>query len=225
MSPKPSLLSLTPKQKAMLDFIRRFTEQNGYAPSQKEIAGHFGFSSLGTVQNYLSRLQEHGLLQKDWNARRGILLAHPTRREALAGRQPPSVALPLAGRVAAGRPIEAIETQDRIDVPLTLLKGNDTENLFVLRVAGESMIEDGILDGDFAIIRKQARAENGQTVVALLNGEATIKRYRQARGRVELIPANPRFKPLVVIDAADPDQAVPDFKIEGVLVALLRRYS
>ncbi|HEX4923275.1 MAG TPA: transcriptional repressor LexA [Bdellovibrionales bacterium] len=223
---------LTPKQKAMLDFILEFRAERGYAPSQHEIAAHFGFSSLGTVQNYLVRLERQGAIQKDWNARRGThvlqdRLAGPTSHADVI-RAPVSnakvseetggeLSLPLLGWVAAGRPIEAIENREMVEVPRALV-GRNGEH-FVLRVQGDSMIEEGILDGDQVIIKKQRTAQNGQTVVALVGNEATIKKYYFRQGRVELHPANPKYSPLIV-DADVKDE----FHIEGVMVGLIRKF-
>src|SRR5687767_13829590 len=136
---------LTPKQKNILEFIEEFTAENGYAPSQAEIARNFNFKSLGTVQNYLVRLESHGFLRKTWNARRGTQIVRAqTTAEA--------VPLPLLGRVAAGRPIEAIQNDETLDVPASMISGGEN---FVLKIVGDSMIEDGILDGDFVIVKKQ----------------------------------------------------------------------
>lgn len=194
---------LTPKQQKILDFIRSFAERQGYPPSQQEIADAFGFRSLGTVQNYLVRLEREGVLRKEWNARRGMRVLPPER---------PATELPLAGRVAAGKPIEAIEHPDTIDVPASML--GDGKN-FVLRVSGDSMIGDGILDGDYVVVRKQAAAENGQVVVATLDNEATVKRFHRKNGRIELQPANPAMAPILV---EDPER----FRIEGVVVGVIR---
>lgn len=194
---------LTPKQKKILDFIRSFAERQGYPPSQQEIAGAFGFRSLGTVQNYLIRLEREGVLSKEWNARRGMRVLEPERAEA---------ELPLAGLVAAGKPIEAIENPDTIDVPASML--GDGKN-FVLRISGDSMIGDGILDGDYVVVRKQAAAENGQVVVAIVRNEATVKRFYRKNGRIELQPANPTMAPIPI---EDPDS----FRIEGVVVGVIR---
>jgi repressor LexA len=210
---------LTPKQKAMLDFILSFRDANGYAPSQHEIAKNFGFSSLGTVQNYLVRLERQGAIQKDWNAKRGMQVLAPAATNIInrkiedAGSQ---LTLPLLGRVAAGRPIEAIEHNEMVEVPRTMV--GRTGQHFVLRVQGDSMIEEGIFDGDQVIIKKQRTAENGQTVVALIGNDATIKKYYFRQGRVELHPANPKYTPLIV-----DDDVKDDFKIEGVMVGLVRR--
>jgi repressor LexA len=194
---------LTPKQKKILDFIHSHTETEGYPPSQQEIARAFGFRSLGTVQNYLVRLEREGLLSRDWNARRGMRVVHPKT----AGAE-----LPLAGTVAAGKPIEAVETPDTIEVPASMVGPGEN---FVLRVRGDSMIGDGILDGDYVVVRRQPGAESGQTVVALIGGEATVKRFQRKGGRVELHPANPAMAPIAV-------EGEESFRIEGVVVGVIR---
>jgi repressor LexA len=195
---------LTPKQKLVLDFIEEYAQSHGYAPSQQEIAARFGFRSLGTVQNYLVRLEASGLLRRSWNARRSLQVARP-RAEAHE--------VPLVGRVAAGRPIEAVSSQDTLEVPPWMLRGGET---FALRVAGDSMIGDGILDGDYVVVRRQGSAENGQTVVAVLDGEATVKRFHRLEGGFELRAANPAFEAIEVRG----DRA---FELMGVVVGVLRR--
>jgi repressor LexA len=213
---------LTPKQKKLLDFIESHTQKKGYAPSQHEIAKHFKFKSLGTVQNYLVRLERQGVLRKTLNARRGVeTLAQPPSTSTptdlgLLRTVPPPFELPLLGRVAAGRPIEALLTQQSIEVPPSLVRG---PNHFVLQVSGNSMIEDGILDGDFVIIKKQPHAHNGQTVVAVVKNEATIKRFYQHKENIELRPANPAYQSLILNSLVDST----DFKIEGVMVGLIRK--
>ena len=194
---------LTPKQKKVLDFIRSHQEQEGYPPSQQEIARAFGFRSLGTVQNYLVRLEREGVLSRTWNARRGMAVLRP----ASAGLE-----LPLAGTVAAGKPIEAVQTPDTLEVPPSMVGGGEH---FVLRVQGDSMIGDGILDGDYVVVRKQAVADSGQTVVALLDGEATVKRLHRTAKGIELLPANPAMEPIEV-----PPET--DLHIEGVVVGVIR---
>lgn len=194
---------LTPKQKNVLDFIQSFTEQEGYPPSQQEIARHFGFRSLGTVQNYLVRLEREGVLAKEWNAKRGMRVLRLTTD---------ATELPLAGIVAAGKPIEAVENPDTIEVPSSMVGAGEN---FVLRVQGDSMIGDGILDGDYVVVRKQASAENGQTVVAMIENEATVKRLYRRAGSIELHPANPAMQPIVV-------GAEENFRIVGVVVGVIR---
>ena len=196
---------LTPKQKQVLDFIAQHIESEGFAPSQQEIARAFGFRSLGTVQNYLIRLEREGLLSRDWNGRRSLRLTAVAEQ---------GMQLPLAGTVAAGKPIEAIETSDTIDVPPAMVGAGEH---FVLHVAGDSMIDDGILDGDYVVVRKQVTAENGQTVVALLDNEATVKRLQRHGQTIELHPANSTMQPITV------DGEAP-FSIEGVVVGVIRHY-
>ena len=196
---------LTPKQKQVYDYIARHIEDQGFAPSQQEIARAFGFRSLGTVQNYLVRLEREGLLDRDWNARRSLRLTATPER---------GTKLPLAGTVAAGKPIEAIETPDTLEVPPSMVGSGEH---FVLRVAGDSMTGDGIIDGDYVVVRKQATAEHGQTVVALLDNEATVKRLYRRGDRVELHPANPSMQPIIVSD-------LESFRIEGVVVGVIRHY-
>jgi len=194
---------LTPKQKQILDFIEDYLAAEGCPPSQQEIARAFGFRSLGTVQNYLVRLEREGMLARQWNARRGL---RPLRPRSVA------TELPLAGIVAAGRPIEAVETPDSIEVPSSMVGAGEN---FVLRVQGDSMIGDGILDGDFVVVRKQRDAASGQTVVALINHEATVKRLVRRNGRIELHPANPAMTPILV-------ENNESFRIEGVVVGVIR---
>ncbi len=194
---------LTPKQKKVLDFIEAFSDREGYPPSQQEIAAAFGFRSLGTVQNYLVRLEREGVLDRHWNARRGMRVVRP---------QEAGLELPLVGTVAAGRPIEAVETPDTLEVPPSMVSRGEN---FVLKVEGDSMIGDGILDGDFVVVRKQAHAENGQTVVALIAGEATVKRLQRKQNRIELLPANPAMTPIIV-------ENEESFRIEGVVVGVIR---
>lgn len=197
--------SLTPKQKRVLDFIETFSKNHGYAPSQQEIAGAFGFRSLGTVQNYLVRLQASGhLQQRSWNAKRSLQVSRP----ATAANE-----VPLVGRVAAGRPIEAVASQDTLEVPPWMLGAGET---FALRVVGDSMVGDGILDGDYVVVRRQAAAENGQTVVAVLDGEATVKRFHRVKEGFELRAANPAFSTIEV-------RGDRLFELVGVVVGVLRR--
>lgn len=205
----PAQATLTPKQKAVLEFIQEWSSKNGYAPSQLEIAKHFGFSSLGTVQNYLVRLERQGVLSKTWNGKRTLQALSESPKTPAE-----SLELPLLGSVAAGKPIEAYSHGETLEIPSTMKKNGD---LYALKVQGQSMIEDGILDGDFVIIRKQSTADNGQTVVAMLNNEATIKKYFKKKSQIELHPANAQMKPIVV-----PQEQSPAFRIEGVLVGVIR---
>ncbi len=194
---------LTPKQKRVLDFIRDYSEAFGYPPTQQEIARKFQLRSLGSVQNYLVRLERLGLLRRSWNAKRALEVVETEAQ---------GFALPLCGYVAAGQPIEAVESPDTLEVPPGMVQGDDN---FVLRVKGDSMVNDGILDGDYVVVRRQETARAGQTVVALIDGEATVKRYHPRAGGVELHPANDAMEPIVV----PPESR---FEINGVVVGVLR---
>tara|TARA_R110000868_G_scaffold180754_2_gene421426 strand:- start:10507 stop:11124 length:618 start_codon:yes stop_codon:yes gene_type:complete len=204
-------MAITKKQKEVFDYIVGYSGKNGYAPTQREIKDHFGFKSFGSVQTYLKYLVNAGYLETDWNARRGITLS-------TAEQAPPSDVeeIPWLGDVAAGVPIEAIENpSETIPVPKSMLaKGG---NYFALSVRGDSMIEAGILEGDVIVCKQQAQANNGQIVIAVVDGEATLKTINKVKKGFELIPSNSRMKPFLV----GPDQ---DFRIAGVLVGLLRSY-
>lgn len=195
---------LTPKQKRVLEFVQGYSERHGCAPTQHEIAREFGFRSLGTVQNYLVRLESQGVLRRSWNAKRALEVIRP---ESVGS------TLPLLGWVAAGRPIEAVASDDELDVPPSMLGRGEH---FVLRVRGDSMVEDAILDRDYLVVRRQASADNGQTVVALVDGAATVKRLYRRGGEVELRPANGALEPILVREGQD-------FRVEGVIVGVIRR--
>tara|TARA_B100001248_G_C27399234_1_gene468538 strand:+ start:1389 stop:1997 length:609 start_codon:yes stop_codon:yes gene_type:complete len=202
-------MGLTPKQQNVYHYILGFQKENGYSPSQREIAQHFGFKSLGTVQNYLKRLEQNDLVKKEWNSKRGIEVLAPASNTEL-------LKIPLLGKVAAGLPIE-YRVSEEIEVPSSYIDIQDQAEVFALLVEGDSMVGEGILDGDTVLIRKQAHASNGQTVVASINGEATIKSFFKNANHIELISANPAYAPIIVGPEAD-------FKIDGVLVQLFRRY-
>ena len=197
---------LTKRQKQLFDYLDDHIATHGYAPTLEEIGAHFGLSSLATVHKHLTNLESKGLIRRKLNHSRAIELVRQKKKAA-------AVELPLLGRVAAGAPIEAIETPESISVPEDLVR---RENSFVLRVKGDSMIEDGILDGDYVVVESRPQAENGETVVAVVEGAATVKRfYRERGGKVRLQPANQRMEPILVRDR--------DLVIRGVVVALLRR--
>lgn len=200
-------LTLTPKQKEILDFIRAYRQKRGLSPTQREICEEFGYSSFGTVQKHIRLLLEKGVLVRDWNKRRSLVLAEEDKR---AG----AVEIPLAGRIAAGQPIEAEPEGETVAVPEVLTRKGQN---YVLRVNGSSMIDDGIQDGDFVVVNRREKASNGEMVAALLNGEATLKRfYREADGRIRLQPANERMKPIWVAEG--------DLKVQGIVVGLMRKY-
>ncbi|MCF8060294.1 MAG: transcriptional repressor LexA [Bacteriovoracaceae bacterium] len=218
-------MGLTKKQHEVFQFIKSYTLKKGYAPTQREIKDHFQLKSYGSVQKYLKYLKEAGLLANDWNSKRGLTLleseGNTQKREPKTPQKLNPVIteleIPLLGDVAAGNPIEALENPtEHISVPLNLLKKGGQH--FALRVQGESMIEDGILDGDLAIIQAQSTASTGQTIVAVIDGEATLKKFYKKKEIVELHPANHTMKPILV-------NSQHDLKIVGKLVGLLRVYS
>ena len=201
---------LTPRQRAAYDFIKSFSERNGFAPSFDEIRRHLRLASLNSVAKLIAQLRRRGALAPaPSNSKRHL---EPASR-GTRGRTTAAATVPLLGVIAAGQPIEAVETPEEIDVPSSLLGAGER---YALRVRGDSMIEDGIHDGDAIVVRRTRRAENGQTVVAIIDGEATLKRFHQKGRWIELHPANAAMAPLHV-----PAESV---EVRGVLVGLLRRY-
>ena len=201
-------MKLTEKQKAFLGYISRYMEDWGRSPSFEEICSHFGFTSYNTVTTYLKALKRKGYIRlpRKKNQKRAIEVISPVETRRFE--------FPLLGRVAAGKPIEAVEDMDVIEVPASMIGQGDH---FVLQVKGGSMKEDGILDGDFIVVRKQPTAENGETVVALINNEATVKKYYRRRNYVELRPAHTGMEPLIVRKG--------DLRIEGRVVGVIRHYK
>jgi repressor LexA len=197
-------MNLTKRQKEILDFITRYRATQGISPTQREIREEFGLSSFGTVQKHLRLLQEKKALTRDWNKSRSL---------APVETAPSNSSVVLLGQVAAGHPIEPFPERDSIEVPPSLLgKGEH----FVLQVRGDSMVDDGIRDGDFIVVARRESAENGQTVVALVRGEATLKRFYAEGKKVRLQPANPGMK-AILADARD-------VRIQGIVTGLIRNY-
>jgi repressor LexA len=201
-------MKLTEKQKAFLGYISRYMEDWGRSPSFEEICSHFGFTSYNTVTTYLKTLKRKGYIRlpRKKNQKRAIEVISPVETRRFE--------FPLLGRVAAGKPIEAVEDMDVIEVPASMIGQGDH---FVLQVKGDSMKEDGILDGDFIVVRKQPTAENGETVVALINNEATVKKYYRRRNYVELRPAHTDMESIIVRKG--------DLRIEGKIVGVIRHYK
>jgi repressor LexA len=198
---------LTERQRDVLDFIRRSIAVSGVAPTLQEIADRFGFASTASAQKHVGLLEKKGFVSRQKHQKRGLVLPH---EDGTTG----SAVLPLLGEVAAGSPIESIPGNETISLPEDLLGSGEH---FVLRVRGDSMIEDGIHDGDFVIVQTAAAASDGEVVVALVADEVTLKRiYRTSAGMVRLQPANAALPPIEVA----PDQ----LQIQGIVVGLLRRY-
>ena len=201
-------MHLTRRQKEILDFVASHISREGYAPTIEEIGHNFGLRSLATVHKHLANLQEKGLIKRAWNRSRALELV-PSEMTVRA------VELPLMGRVAAGSPIEAVQSTETIWVPEDMIGRGQT---YVLQVKGESMIEEQIRDGDYVIVEDRDTARDGEMVIALLDGEnVTLKKlYREAGGRVRLQPANSQMDPIYV-DAAR-------MRIQGVVIGVLRKY-
>ncbi len=198
-------MNLTEKQQAVYAYLRRYIEAKGTSPTYDEIRQHFGFKSFQSVQKYLVQLEKKGYIRiPERNRSRMITLVEHGSR---------TISLDLVGLVAAGSPIEAIDQHETVDVPEEMLGWGD---YFALKVRGRSMIEEGIHDGDTIIVQRQATANNGQTVVALIDNEATVKKYYYSSDGVELRPANASMDSIRVREG--------NFALQGVVVGLLRRY-
>ena len=200
--------TLTPRQLAILQFIRDYRRSHAYSPTMQEIADELGVTKV-TVFEHVGVLIKKGLLRR---------LPYKARSLELTSNVPfpdsPPTALPLLGRIAAGRPIEALEDPESLDLEQVFAAKGDT---YVLKVTGDSMVDDHIRDGDYVVIEKRNRVRDGETVVALLDdGEATLKRFYREGKRIRLQPANPDFAPIYV-DAGRLD-------VQGVIVGVVRRY-
>lgn len=199
---------LTKKQKQILDAIVEYVHDNGYAPSYREIANTIGVSSTATVHEHVKNLETKGYLTCDSAQARCIELDRAVLQAA------PAIALPLMGLITAGEPIEAIESNETIAVPAALAV--DGVNTYVLQVKGNSMIEDGILSGDYVVVERNPSPDSGEVVVALLeNTYATLKRFYREKGRIRLQPANRTMKPIFVKDVI----------IQGVVRAVIRDFK
>jgi len=201
-------MALTRRQKEVLDVIHSFIDENGYSPSLEEIGGELGLSSVATVHKHVSHLVEKGLVRRAWNQNRSIELvdSHPSAA---------SITLSLSGTIAAGVPLEAMPTSEAIAVPAELV--TDQARTFVLKVQGDSMINEQIRDGDFVILEKREVVRDGETVVALIDGsEATLKSFYRMGREVRLEPANPTMSPIMV--------PAEQLQIQGVVIGLIRKY-
>lgn len=199
---------VTKRQKEILDYITAYSARLGYAPTLAEIGRHFGLTSLATVHKHLKNLEEKRLIRRQWNRSRAVEILSDS------GKKRGTVEVPLLGIVAAGAPIEPVEMADSLAVPEELVRGKDT---FVLKVKGDSMIDEQIRDGDLILVQPRSTAENGETVVALVGGEATVKKfYREDGDKIRLQPANDRIKPILA--------AENQVEIRGVVVAVIRKY-
>jgi repressor LexA len=202
-------MPVTRRQREILDFIAGQLEAKGYAPSFEEIARQFGFHSLATVHEHLTNLERKGYIRRTHNESRAIEIIPPKGQTG-------ATELPLLGLVAAGEPIEAISGNDTIAVPDELIPRRGRS--YVLKVRGDSMIDEHIKDGDYVVVQERNQADSGQTVVALVHGDsATVKRfYREPGGWIRLQPANSSIQPLRVNER--------DVIVQGVVVGVIRKY-
>ncbi len=207
-------MTLTKRQKEVLDFLVSFLNKRGYSPSFEEIARSLKLTSLATVHKHIATLERKGFIRRGYNQSRSIevlQLPKPVRDQVIERHV---VELPLAGRIAAGRPLESFEQRETISLG-DFARGN---NVYVLEVKGNSMVEDHILEGDFIVVEQTQVANPGEIVVALVAGEeATLKRfYREPGGKVRLQPANAEMEPIVLPGA--------DVKIQGRVIGVLRKF-
>jgi len=202
-------MPLTKRQSEILTFLQGYIRDHGYAPSFEEIAEQFGFQSLATVHEHLTNLERKGYIQRTHNESRAIEVL-PPKGQAVASE------IPLLGKVAAGTPIEALMQQETLAVPDQLLPRRGPN--YALQVQGSSMIDEHIVDGDFVVVHSQQSADNGELVIALINGsEATVKRFfREPGGWIRLQPANTTMQPMRFQER--------DVLIQGIVVGVIRKY-
>jgi repressor LexA len=212
-------MALTRRQKEVYDFLAQFVEKHGYSPSFEEIGEGLGLSSLATVHKHVSNLEEKGLLKRDYNRSRSIDILKPRgrMRQALGGASAAmagsGLTLPLMGRIAAGRPLEAMENPETI----SLADFTRSKDVYVLQVAGESMQDEHIVNGDYVLVEKTQIARDGEIVVALVNGsDATLKRIYTEGDKIRLQPSNATMQPIVVPAAT--------VQIQGRVIGVLRKY-
>ncbi|MBI3090538.1 MAG: transcriptional repressor LexA [Candidatus Tectomicrobia bacterium] len=208
---------VTKRQRQIYEFIKASIETNGYAPSLQEIGAQFNLSSLATIHKHLTNLEEKGLIVRHWNRSRAIeLTTPPSPTTTQRGGRPVSsaVELPLLGRIAAGQPLEAVQDSESILVPPDMVGRQKT---YVLRVTGDSMIEEHIREGDYVIVEERQTASNGDTVVALIDGDsATLKKFFREGDRIRLQPANATMQPIYVTGDR--------LAIQGIVIGILRKY-
>lgn len=197
---------LTKRQAQILEYISQFIDEHNYAPSYREIGKHFGLTSTATIAEHIETLKGKGYLLHSDNLARSIQINTPDLESSAM------ICIPLLGCIAAGRPIEAISTNETIDIPKDMMG----RNIYALRVKGESMIEDGILSGDYVIIEQSKTAKNGEVVVALVNhDQVTLKRFYKEKDRIRLQPANSSMSPIFLRQV----------DIQGRVKGLIRKFA
>ena len=208
-------MALTKRQKEVLDYIADFVDENGYSPSYDELAQGLKLASLATVHKHIQGLESRNYLRRGFNQSRSIEVSPKYLQERRKSKAPLEVGhVPLAGRIAAGKPVEALENQDVLHFADFMGKGET----YGLQVTGDSMIEDHICSGDYVLVERVPTVANGEIAVALVNGsETTLKRfYREPDGRIRLQPANSAMQPIYVDPA--------NLQIQGRVLAVLRKY-
>jgi len=206
-------MAITRRQRQVYDFISRFVAEKGYSPSFEEIGGGMGLNSLATVHKHISNLEKKGLLTRDYNRSRSIDLLPPKGKLKQSMAVNTGIVLPLRGRIAAGQPIEAVENPETI----SLADFVQSKEVYVLEVRGDSMQDEGILDGDYVLVENTKIAHNGDIVVALVNSnDATLKRLYREGDQIRLQPSNSSMAPIVVHASS--------VQIQGKVIGVLRKY-
>jgi repressor LexA len=205
-------MAITKRQREVYDFISAFVQKKGYSPSFEEIGDGMGLSSLATVHKHLTNLEKKGLLKRDYNRSRSIDVV-PVRKSKALVAAAAETSLPLLGRIAAGRPVETFEQPETI----SLTDVTRSKDVFVLQVAGDSMQDEHILNGDFVMVERIKTARNGEIVVALVDGsDTTLKRFYKEGDTIRLQPSNAAMQPIMVPAAA--------VQIQGRVIGVLRKY-
>lgn len=205
-------MPLTKRQKEILDYVTQYLEVHGYAPSYREIAEAFKLGSVATVAEHVDTLISKGLLRKNENEARSLQLVQPSEEEFDTGR---GASLQILGMIAAGQPIETISGHaETLEVPPFMV---GRKHSYVLQVRGESMKDAGIMDGDYVVIQEKAEPSRGDMVVALVNGEATLKRYFKEKDHIRLQPENAAMEPILVKPGTS-------FEIQGICIGVIRKY-
>jgi repressor LexA len=206
-------MAITRRQREVYDFISRFVAEHGYSPSFEEIGDGLDLNSLATVHKHITNLEKKGLLTRDYNRSRSIDLLPPKGRLKQAMSVNTGLVLPLLGRIAAGQPIEAMQTNETI----SLADFVRSKEVFVLEVRGDSMQDEAILDGDYVLVEKLKTAHNGDIVVAVVNrDDATLKRFYREGDNIRLQPSNVTMKPIIVPAAS--------VEVQGRVIGVLRKY-